>query len=448
MPEQTSPPSTPDLLSMIDPPTRPFAFQQPPPTPVTGGANQDFNYDRSALSYGSPQQNQYNQQTPYDYQQHFVASAPWSPAAPPPDTLIRKYWRDRKQPRVFLPVLVVLLLLIILFGFIGTNLFKNTAKTANTGIGTPAAVGSVFLQDDPNGQGRADTAHIDLQNISVPPAGKSYYAWFQGKGQPTLSIGKLSVNNGKATLNYNGDTKHTNLLSVADTFIISAENNNATPKAPGKDIVYTGRFDTAMLPVLKSLLTSYASSPNGHGIAVNMLETIKSMNEKAGTIVDYLQANDVDLPTRQAIRIIEMLDGTRYAQKSGDLPDKFATNLNVNVGLLSSPDVPGVIDLLNTQVSKLPPGDPHVQNIHNAVTDLRDWLKSIHDLTVQYLHAKNLRDPAVLQIAQELKKMASDTYTGRIIPPNSGPLPILGSAGAIQAYTECQYLATITVKRA
>ena len=69
-------------------------------------------------------------------------------------------------------------------------------------------------------------------------------------------------------------------------------------------------------------------------------------------------------------------------------------------------------------------------------------------LTVQILKAANIKSSSLVGVALQLKQLADDVYTGRTIPPNQGPLPILGSAGAYQAYIECQYMAALDlVKR-
>ena len=74
------------------------------------------------------------------------------------------------------------------------------------------------------------------------------------------------------------------------------------------------------------------------------------MNDKAGSIVDSLQlTDDYGLAIRQATRIIEMIDGTAYASKSGDLPVGIPGQMTLPVGLISSPTVPGYIDRVATQ---------------------------------------------------------------------------------------------------
>jgi hypothetical protein len=54
----------------------------------------------------------------------------------------------------------------------------------------------------------------------------------------------------------------------------------------------------------------------------------------------------------------------------------------------------------------------------------------------------------MLKLALQLQQASTYAYTGRTIPPNESPLPIPGSAGATQAYSEAQYLATLDIRKA
>jgi hypothetical protein len=128
--------------------------------------------------------------------------------------------------------------------------------------------------------------------------------------------------------------------------------------------------------------------------------------------------------------------------------------LALPVGLISSPTQPGYIATLAGQVDKVrqAAGDntqlrQHAQNVSYALADLSDWIQRVRGYDVQILKATNLSDPAIIRAALQLKQLAQDAYTGHTIPPNQGPLPILGSAGAYQAYVECQYMATLDIKK-
>lgn len=354
-------------------------------------------------------------------------------------------------------VLAVLLLLLILGSALVTILFPAVKQKQVT---PPVnVVGHVFFQDD--ALGRNDMLRIQMQNISAPPAGKSYYAWLQSTARSAIPLGPLTVQNGSSTLLYPGDGNHTNLLSVISGFYITLENSGSKPQTPTGHKVYQGTFDPAILPYIKNilyLLPSFPSSlPTKVGIVAGLLETIKSINEKAGSIVDDLQGtHDYALVERQAIRIIQLIDGTNYARSSGDMPANAPLVLPkpIPAGLISSPTQSGYIDTLVVQIDKIKQASgnnselqKHLQNVNNAIADLQDWVQKMRTYTAQILKAPRLSDPAVLTLALQLKSVAADSYTGRTIPPNEGPLPIAGSAGAQQAYVESQYLATIDVKK-
>lgn len=175
------------------------------------------------------------------------------------------------------------------------------------------------------------------------------------------------------------------------------------------------------------------------------------MNDKAGSINDSLQAQpDLGLVRRQATRIIETIDGTQQAISSGDLPAQYHSLGHVSIGLLSSPNHKGYLDILAAQLDSFKQaaqGHPaqlaHEQNVENALTDLRDWLQQMRTDDVKILKAPVLTNPTLISVALQLKNIAVDSYIGRTIPPASAPQPILGSAGAYQAYIEAQYMAAL-----
>ncbi|MBO0793904.1 MAG: hypothetical protein J2P36_23540, partial [Ktedonobacteraceae bacterium] len=230
--------------------------------------------------------------------------------------------------------------------------------------------------------------------------------------------------------------------------------STSQPSTPSNTVVYRGNYDPNVLTQLKNILYITPDFPGKQSVAKGLLETIKSMNDKAGSIVDVLQgSHDYEQVRRQATRIIEAVDGTAYAQSSGDLPPGRAPLLKVPVGLISSAEQPGYIDTLAQQISLLKQQSgnnnkllQHTQNVENAIVDLNDWIQKIRVDAIQILKADNLADPAILNTARELKQLAADSYTGHVIPPNQAPEPALGSAGALQAYIESQYAAALDLQ--
>jgi hypothetical protein len=256
---------------------------------------------------------------------------------------------------------------------------------------------------------------------------------------------------------YAGTAQHTNLLSLARSFFITLEVSNNQPQAPGGPKVYQGNVDMAALPYLQHLLYQGPGLPVKAGIASQLFETIKSINDKAGSIVDDLQGpHDYGLAWRQANRIITLVDGTDYAHTSGDLPANQPALLQVPVGILSSPSIPGYLDLMATEISHLQTVagqnaamQQHIQHINNALSDLRQWVANMRTYSSQIARTPlpQMGSAQVLDTALLLKKAAADSYTGRVIPPNDQPTLDSGSAGMYQAYVECQYLATVSLQK-
>lgn len=366
---------------------------------------------------------------------------------PTPTYWVGRSRRFRDMP-FYILIATLLVALLVLGGIIGTRLFSRSA-----GQPVKAVVGHVFFEDD--ALGHDDTLRLDMQHIPSPPQGKTYVAWIQDSAHHTQPLGSLTIQDGLVSLLYSGDAQHTNLLSMVQSITITLEDavsQFTTPKGP---IVYQASVDTTIFQHIKNILYSTPNLPAKQSVIVDLFETIKSLNDKAGSVVDSLQGTHDDaLVIRQSTRIIEMIDGTPYARSSGDLPANDPTYLNTQIGLLSSPTQVGYVDLLATQLDELsatagnnPALLQHIQKVKNAVTDLQDWVQKIRIYDVEVLKAADLNNPAVIGVALQLKQAAADSYTGRTIPPNEGPQPILGSAGAYQAYTEAQYMATLEVKQ-
>ena len=368
--------------------------------------------------------------------------------SPPPRTAkVASGFLNLSDGPLYIVLISLVLLLLLVGGAIGANLFLNKGSQASV-------PGQVFFQDD--ALGRNDQLRIELSNVANPPSGSNYVAWLQDTNNHAAYLGVLPINNGKVSYLYPGDAGHDNLLSFAQGIIITTESAGNTPKNPGDHIVYQAMYDGAILPNLKNLLYSTPGLPAKQAVTSNMFETIKSINDKAVSIVDSIQnTHDTGLAQRQATRIIELIDGSAYARSSGDLPAKLVGRIDVGIGLISSPRQTGYIDLLDKQLDaiKANAGNnaallQHISNAKSAVADLRDWVQKMRTYDVQILKAANLADPTITAIALQLKQEAANSYTGRTIPPDSSPRPTLGSAGAYQAYTETQYMATLNLTAA
>jgi serine/threonine protein kinase len=366
---------------------------------------------------------------------------------PPPVPVIPAQHKQKKT--AWYIAFIALLALAIIGGTLGAMFLFNK------GGANPAVAGNgnnrVFFQD---GTLHNDQLRITLQNVAPPPNGQTYFAWLQDTTQHAQPLGTLSVQNGSVSFLYQGDGTHTNLISITQGILITREDIGKTPPGPSDNKVYQASFDPQFLDGLKHLLYSTPGLPSEQSIVATIQDTLHSIDDKAGSIVDTLNHDNAQA-IRQATRIIEMLDNTQQAQSSGDLPSQYPSQGNVAIGLLSSPSQQGYLDILDAQLKQLEPlvannpdAQQHLTNVKSALGDLRDWLQKMHDYDVQLLKAANLQDPGASSAALQLKQVAADSFTGRTIPPNASPQPTAGSAGAQQAYTEAQYMATLFLQSA
>lgn len=324
---------------------------------------------------------------------------------------------------------------------------SHTQTTTTSNLTTPTD--AVFFQDD--ALGRNDQLHITLMNVAAPPTGEAYHAWLQTDKQTYVSLADLPVTNNQIDYMYSGDQNHSNLLSYLQGVIITTETPNSSPQAPSNHIVYQSTFSATLLPKLKNILYSTPGLGPQEGVPGNLFDAVKSMNDKAASIVDSL-TRDNGLVKRQGTRIIETIDGTKYARSSGDLPANLTSQINAPVGLLSSAGQTGYIDILNNQLNDLSQvaGNnqdliQRIQYAKNGLTDLKSWVQKIRTYDIQLLSATNLNTPTLTDAALRLRQATTDSYTGHTIPPATSPSTSLGSAGMQQVYIETQYMATLTL---
>jgi hypothetical protein len=363
--------------------------------------------------------------------------------------------KRRSVNEVPLPVVVasLLLLLVVIGSVIGASLLHN--RPAAQATVTPKPIARVFFQDD--ALGFNDQLRFDLQNTQAPPNGKSYMAWLKTTHNQLQPLGQFTTQNNASSLLYTGNGNHANLLAITQGVEITLEDTGAHPTTPGGTVVYQGQFDANVLRQLQTILYVTPNFPGHQSVVKGLLDTIKSMNDKAGSVVDS-RTQDPQLAKRQAVRIIELIDGTAYARSSGDLPAQEPALLNTQVGLLSSPKQPGYIDTLAAHLAQLKQSNTatatdgeilqHMQNVENAITDLRAWVQQLRGYATTIIKASSMSSSKIANTTLQLQQLSADTYTGRTIPPHQGPQPILGSAGAYQAYVESQYLASLNLAKA
>jgi len=145
--------------------------------------------------------------------------------------------RFRRRSLLIALIACVLLLLVGVGAFSVYPLLssKNGSTTTNS---AGAGVGSIAFSRSSNASPNTfDQLRIDLANILLPPAGKTYYAWLESPNSEPSAIPhwELLVSNGGVHALYSSNAGYTDLLANNTLFLITEEDANSLPVIPFPD---------------------------------------------------------------------------------------------------------------------------------------------------------------------------------------------------------------------
>ena len=349
-------------------------------------------------------------------------------------------------------------------------------------------------------RGIADQMQIDLQNISSPQPGKSYYVWLLGDKikvggadltgpppiqPPILLTNNLPVHDGQAHFFYPGDAEHNNLLSETSRLLITEQDANQTPSAPSNDsatwryfamipqepipgdptqlnavnhirhLFYNEtRAQVAALPggldfwlsrnIEKVLELSVTARDDWNG-AQTSADLMRPLFIRILDYLDGLQNVHVDLPAADASLVINSIDAT-----DASIALLTVDPLRQNADLAHNPV--GYIDhtqLHLSEVVRAPDVSPdmrsHASQILTAVKNAGNWLQQVHKDAVTLFNMSNtdpaqLQQDAASQLLDDMVTQATYAYIGQL-----DPVTHQINEGAVQAHYEIQKLAVLSI---
>jgi hypothetical protein len=343
---------------------------------------------------------------------------------------------------------------------------------------SPPIVGHLYFVSSGQGNpqsavGIADEVQLDLSSIAPPEAGKSYYAWLitgSVEGQPIL-LGTLTPTGGQAHLFYAGEETHTNLLSIANRFLLTEETTTAVPPNVPDPDRRAWKFAAAFSQVPDSRETPpYSLLDHLHhllsgdpaldriglhgGLDIWLFRDAQKILEWAGSARDAW-GRDPGLVHRQLVRIVEYLDGWRYAL-GGELPPGTPLLVDPTIALealreLPVPDQqpPGLLDHVGlhlTGVAEAPAASAAEQRLAGeigaALTNVKGWLERVHADALQLvaLSAHRLAQPSTRGVLDDLATQARDAFSGQ-----ENPATNTLEDGVTQIHYAMAQLATMTI---
>ena len=429
-----------------------------------------------------------------------VTPAPPSPAKP----LETSYWsvtpppvsRPVEQPQRVMPssapatktrrgglllAMIVLALIAMLLAGVGAilvlfNKMPTSVATAPTTVGQIKFLSSEQLSEN-SSQGINDQVVVDLNNLTAPSQGKSYYAWLLGDRSESdlkaVLLGALTLANGHAHLLYTGDAQHTNLLLITSRFLVTEEDAVMTPVSPSPDTStwrYYGEFmqtpnaqDPDHFSYLDHLRHLLASDPVLDDMELpgglntwfyrntgKILEWSSSMREQ------WEEAKDAGFVHRMAIRTLTYLDGLAFVQQ--DLPPNTALLVNerlARIGLLNvggpNQDPACYLSHIDRHLDGVLRAGAATPTLRGRIAGIVTALDSVKSALMQVRHDaqlimkmsdKQLQQPSTLDIINDMIDSANHAYTGQT-DPNTGQM----HQGVVWIHEQIQALATVDITK-
>jgi eukaryotic-like serine/threonine-protein kinase len=381
----------------------------------------------------------------------------------------------RKRSRKWLLIGSIVALLVVLGGLLATFILLN--RTPQTNGTQNSIVGHAFFVS--SGQvslasnvGIADQLEVSLQNLPPPQAGKTYWVWLLSDSKTQalpLSLGPLSVQNGKATMFYAGDSKHSDILVSYNRFLITQEDAGAQPA------YYTfNKSDWSFAAVL-SETPSPADTTNHFslldhtrhllaqdpklkaagligGLDIWLFRNTQKILEWSGSARD---SSDPAFIQRQSVRILDYLDGSQFIGTE---------RLPAGMTPIQVDPVIARVALLEIDQSQNPPGYlKHIANhLHEitqspgvtadqqaiatriiaAIDNVEGWLKAVHADAEKILlmPPDQLRQPAGQALLDDMFTQANSAFIGQ-----TDPNTLQVKEGVAQIHYNSQRLATFEV---
>ena len=393
---------------------------------------------------------------------------------------------QQRGRRRLLIALIALLIIVLIASGVGTY-FAFLPHGNNTGSLAPRVplVGHAFFissglnsTNPESSQGITDKLQINLQKISPPQPGKSYYAWLLNSRTSELKpiiLGKLTVNSdGRASLTYPGDAGHTDLLASNTRFLITEEDTSAPP-GPSLDPSawsYYAEFSQKPNPLdppnkyslydhIRHLL---AADPKLQGVGLTggldiwLFRNTEKILEWSGSARDAWKNKDTgsaDFIRRQLTRILAYLDGATYYQT--DLPgqplrvDPTIAKVALLEFNVQTQEPPGYLYHIGTRhlhaITQLPDATAEQKalaiQISKAIDNVNTWLQAVRTDALQLFRMTNdqLLGDAGRALLDDLATQANNAFVGQI-----NPFTHQVKEGVVQIHYKIQRLATFDIR--
>jgi hypothetical protein len=296
-------------------------------------------------------------------------------------------------------------------------------------------------QSDPTGQTNA--LRISIQGLTAPPTGYGYQAWIlNDQTEAVTSLGGLKEQGQTWSLTYSETIS--NLLAIGDKMEITQE--QGVVRAPAGPVILTGTFPVLAFQHIQHLLVSFPETPGKVGMLIGLLQQTHLLDRQAAVLQSVATSGDtvtIGCVARSMLDIIEGTQGAHYRPLTGTCTGRNVTVAGDGFGLLGKGFVAGAEEHASLALSQKDATSvmrQHAADMDIALTNISGWVTTIgQDLLHLQAH------PTDLSSLQQITELSDNAYHGVDINGDGQIDPVAGEAGALTAYQQAQFMATITL---
>ena len=359
------------------------------------------------------------------------------------------------RSRMALSVIAAVLLVSVL----GSVFAWNTLHKANSspGMGMSSSLDTVtFFDSVPNGAFNTDALKMSLTSLPAPQSGHWYAAWLiNDSTDKVLPLGKLTLQSGQTKtymLMFSGADAQglpgANLLGFGNRIRITDETQQGN--LPSGKVVLEGAFPPQAFMHVQHLLVAFPTTPQQQGFLVGLMQQTTLLYQQANGLKGWINQQFPKSTLCAAQSIIDIVEG-----KTGAHYQPLPANCNVDpshpwpagdtYGLLGKDGYLAGVDEHAALAANAPDATDNIRmhhmHIHMAVLNMTGWLTTVDQDALKVLQGD--RSPAT---SNEIVHLSQITLNGQIANGDESVNPVMGEAGATQAYAHGQLLATLTLK--
>ena len=352
---------------------------------------------------------------------------------PRPGLMNRLGYRQKERT---LRIAALVALLVIASSAIGITLF------AKQGGAQASASGQVtFFADQSNSTEQTNALRISVQHLAAPPAGDYYDAWILNDQSETVTdVGRLTQQGQTWILTFRETI--TNLLSIGDKLEITQEQGAVT--SPAGKVILTGSFPVLSFQHIQHLLVSFPETPGKVGMLIGLLQQTHLLSIQAAALQSVSASRNTVAIECMAQSMLDSIDGAHgphYQPLSGTCTQQYGAVAGDGFGLLDKGYIAGAEEHASLALSQKDATSvmrQHAALMNVALTNVTGWMTKIEQDLL------NLRaHPTDLSSLQEITTLAENAYYGVDTNGDGQVDPVAGEAGALIAYQQGQYMATL-----